>query len=72
MREPEGKVESVAMASEVGLMVRLNDWLAVAELASLTVMPNVEVPAAVGVPAITPPEERARPAGKAPDATDLV
>jgi hypothetical protein len=60
------------MASGVRVIVSENAKLAVAEWASVTVAVKAEVPAAVGAPAITPPEESVRPAGKAPDVTAQV
>jgi hypothetical protein len=51
-------------------MVSVNVPLAAAELASVTVTMNAAVPAAVGVPVIAPAEERERPGGSAPRASD--
>ena len=39
---------------------------------SVTATVNVEVPLAVGVPAITPALDSARPAGRLPETTDQV
>jgi hypothetical protein len=49
------------------VIVKLLD--AVADVASVTVTPNVAAPAVVAVPLIAPPEESERPAGREPDAT---
>jgi hypothetical protein len=57
------------MASGVRVIVSENAKLAVAEWTSVTVAVKAEVPAAVGAPAITPPDESVRPAGNAPDVT---
>jgi hypothetical protein len=66
---PEGSGEAVTMVSGVRVIVSENAKLAVPELASVTVAVKAEFPAAVGVPAIAPPEESVRPAGNAPDVT---
>ena len=52
------------------MTVSENVWLAVAEAESVTVMPNVEAPAVVGAPEMTPEDERVKPAGSVPDTTD--
>jgi hypothetical protein len=39
---------------------------------SVTLTVKLEVPAVVGVPEMTPPEERDNPAGSEPDASDHV
>ena len=57
------------MVSGISVMVSENAKLAVAALAPVTVTVKAEVPAAVGVPATTPPEESVRPTGNAPDVT---
>jgi hypothetical protein len=64
---PEGRVGAVKMASGPRAIGSENAKLAVAESEPVTVAVNAKVPAAVGVPAINPPEESARPAGSAPD-----
>jgi hypothetical protein len=61
---PAGKGEDVEMAN--GLMISEKAWLAIAELASVTLAVNNAVPAVVGVPVSAPAEERVRPAGSAP------
>jgi hypothetical protein len=69
--KPEGKVEGVVMANGggPGRMASVNVWLAVRKRASVTVTLNVTVPTVVGIPAITPAEESARPAGNPPEVT---
>ena len=52
--------------------VKVKLLAAVCELASWTVAVNVEDPAVVGVPLITPPEERLSPAGSEPEVVDQV
>jgi len=50
--------------------VNVKPLLAVCELASWTVAVKVEDPAVVGVPLITPAEERLSPAGSEPELVD--
>ena len=74
---PEGNVDGVTMS---GVMARVNVWLAVAEVESVTVIVNVELTAAaVGAPWIKAaavgtapfiPVARVRPAGSAPAVRD--
>jgi hypothetical protein len=54
------------------ITVRLNVWVAAAEALSATRTVKLELPAVVGVPAITPALESASPAGRAPDVRDHV
>jgi hypothetical protein len=49
---------------------RVTVSLCAGELESDTDTPNVDVPLAVGVPEITPPEESVSPAGRLPDVID--
>ncbi len=47
--------------------VRLNGWLAVTELLSLTWTVKLDVPVETGVPLIRPPGFRLKPLGGAPE-----
>jgi hypothetical protein len=56
-----------------GITVRLNGVLAVTEFESVTCRVKLLVPAAVGVPEITPVAgARDKPTGKVPEMTDQV
>ncbi len=48
------------------MITSVNCWLAVAAVAPTTCNVKVAVPAAVGVPAITPDEFSVKPVGSAP------
>jgi hypothetical protein len=52
------------------LIVKENDFVDEALFAPVTRTVNVEVPAVVGVPPSTPPEDRERPAGSVPEEID--
>jgi hypothetical protein len=65
---PVASIEFTALGA---LTVTLSDFVAVSELASVTLTVKVLVPVPVGVPEITPVvEARVNPAGKAPEVTD--
>jgi hypothetical protein len=48
-------------------MLKLDDAVAGGELESTTLSVKLNVPAAVGVPEMVPPEDSVRPAGRAPE-----
>jgi hypothetical protein len=66
--EPPGKGEAVVMESVVGLIVIERAFVVDCDPASLTRTVKLTVPAAVGVPLITPPD-KANPAGNGPVAS---
>lgn len=49
------------------MIVTANAWFAVCEPASLTRTVKLNPPAAVGVPLMTPAEDRSSPGGKVPE-----
>jgi hypothetical protein len=51
-------------------MVRVNVWVVVTALASVTAATNNAVPAVVGIPAIEPAEDMERPGGNVPAVSD--
>ena len=68
---PLGKEVVVIVIEGDALIVRLSDFVAVSEFASVTCTVKLLAPVPVGVPEITPVlDPSASPAGKAPDTTD--
>ena len=60
----------MASAAEETEMVPFADLVSAGELLSLTVMVKLDEPLVVGVPEITPPEDKERPDGKLPAVID--
>jgi len=73
---PEGRVEEVivrASAAAATVMEVAADWVCTGLLLSVTLTVKLEVPLPVGVPEMTPvDEDKLRPAGRLPEATDQV
>ena len=64
--------EDVVTVRGGGLMVRVSGAVADVDALSVTFTVKLAVPAALGVPDIVPPAERASPAGSDPLETDHV
>ena len=70
--DPDGETYSAHAVVVRFPTVNVKLLLVVCELASLTVAVNVEDPAVVGVPPITPATETVSPAGREPGLMDHV
>ena len=73
---PKARVEEVMVRARVAAAMVMEvaaDWVCAGLLLSVTLTVKFEVPLLVGVPEITPvDDDRVRPAGRLPEATDHV